>query len=161
MMIARFGSTNAKAPFHYIGPDKTLAMKYADQGYLVLGGLTKSQMNLNKKPSTHPATMGHVVIIAPGGPAPARKNVKLANGHTQDLRGDYPYCYQGAHYSAYQFTEKTQVSCVFPKDHLDDIVYGYVDVPNAEVAFSSASHVDRLLATHTTQSTSGAGEPRV
>ena len=153
MMVAKFSSSNSKAPFHYIGINKNLAMQYADRGYFVLGGLTKGQMNVNKNPTSHQATMGHVVIVAPGGPAPASK-VKLANGHMQPARGGYPYCYQGAHYSAYQFTDKTQVSCVFSKNHLDDIVYGYVDVAKADVALSSDLNVKRLLGIHVPHNTS-------
>ena len=153
MMVAKFSNPNAKAPFHYIGKNKNLAMQYADRGYFVLGGLTAGQMNVNKNPTSHQATMGHVVIVAPGGPAPATK-VKLANGVMQPARGGYPYCYQGAHDSAYQFTDKTQVSCVFPKDHLDDIVYGYVDVAKADVALSSDLNVKRLLGIHVPHNTS-------
>lgn len=153
MMVAKFSNPNSRAPFHYIGKTKNLAMQYADRGYFILGGLTKGQMNVNKNPASHQATMGHVVIVAPGGPAPATK-VKLANGVMQPARGGYPYCYQGAHDSAYQFTDKTQVSCVFSKNHLDDIVYGYVDVAKADVALSSDLNVKRLLGIHVPQNTS-------
>ena len=148
-IIARFNNPDAKPPFHYIGTDKGLAMRYADQGHFVLGGLTSEQMNgkVDGKAPAHMATMGHVVVITPGGAAPA-KEIKLVTGPVQSARGGYPYCYQGAHNKIYRFTERTQVSCVFPKRHLDEIVYAYVDLPDAQVGLSSANHVDRLLAIH-------------
>jgi hypothetical protein len=114
----------SESPFIPIGKDKALATKLANEGQLVLGGLNTHEMKLYEPK----ATMGHVVVIAPGGPSKAISEVKLKNGKTQAARGGYPYCYQGAHLSQYRFKEKTQVDVVFPSRSLEHINYAYVDI---------------------------------
>jgi len=119
---------DTKTPFIYIGPDPDKATQYAAAGQFVVGGLTKMEMTYTLDDGTlRQATMGHVVVVAPGGPSKPGI-VTLANGKTQPARGGYPYCYQGAHYESYRFTDRTQVDVVFPARLLSKVIYAYIDI---------------------------------
>jgi len=109
-----------KSPFNSIGTDKDQATKLANEGQLVLGGLGLYEM----KKYEPKATMGHIVVIAPGGPSKPLP----PSGSFHGARGGYPYCYQGAHNSHYRFKAKTQVDAVFPKHALPFINYTYIDI---------------------------------
>jgi hypothetical protein len=109
-----------KAPFVSIGSNKALATKMANEGQLVLGGLGLHEM----KTYEPRATMGHVVVIAPGGPS----KPLAPSGSFHGARGGYPYCYQGAHNLQYRFKAKTQVDVVFPKNALPHIHYAYIEI---------------------------------
>lgn len=117
-----------RLPFIPIGKNPLAATSLATRGKLVLGGLTRDEMTYTDKGGNkHTATMGHVVIVVPGGPSrPIR--IILKNGKSQDCRGGYPYCYQGAANSAYRFLERTQVDAVFPSSRLNEVTYAYLDV---------------------------------
>lgn len=126
-MIAKFGQT----PFTDLGTDKDKATQYADQGYLVLGGLTLASMlaALPEESQRRP-TMGHVVVIAPGGPCKAAV-YKLADGTTQPAAAGYPYCYGGAAIPKYRIKEKVTISLVMPKLSRDKTQYAYLNVKGA------------------------------
>jgi hypothetical protein len=126
----RFGTqAGTSLPFNYIGMDGDKATAYADKGYFVVGGLTSTEMNFKDTHGhEHKATMGHVVVVVPGGPS-QRCVVTLADGTRRDARGGYPYCYQGAHYLPYRFSERTQVDVVFPAVLLPKVVYAWVTAP--------------------------------
>lgn len=94
-----------KPPFVSIGTNKERATELANQGELVLGGFGLSEM----KKYEPKATMGHIVVIAPGGPS----KPLAPSGSFPGARGGYPYCYQGAHNSLYRFKTRTQVDVVF------------------------------------------------
>jgi hypothetical protein len=126
----RFGTAGSTVkPFIYIGKDPYLATRYATEGHFVVGGLTSTEMTymyyIGKDKHQNTATMGHLVVVVPGGPS-RRCEIKLMNGETQSARGGYPYCYQGAHKPQYRFTEKTQVDAVFPRLLLNKVVYAYI-----------------------------------
>jgi hypothetical protein len=123
-IIAKF----SQKPFHWIGKDPDKATDCANTGSLVLGGLTKAGMTYKNKLGVKiDASMGHVVVVAPGGPSIAGK-LKLANGQTQDMRGGYPYCYGGAAIPKYRIKSKLQVDAVFPSVVLQDVIYAYLNV---------------------------------
>jgi hypothetical protein len=125
----RFSTEKSTAPpFIYIGrfPDK--ATHYAAEGQLVVGGLTQTEMTYTGRDrKEHKATMGHMVVVVPGGPSKSG-TVKLADGTLQPVRGGYPYCYQGAAHEIYRFRERTQVDAVFPTLLLDGVIYAYIDI---------------------------------
>lgn len=129
LIRGRFGSQNdTKAPFIYIGPYPDKATQYANDGQFVVGGLTSTEMTYvgrDKKQRT--ATMGHVVVVTPGGPSKPCI-VTLTNGTAQPARGGYPYCYQGAAHEIYRFTDRTQVDVVFPSMLLNKVLYAYIDI---------------------------------
>lgn len=116
-------------PFNYIGPDPGLATWHADRGLLVLGGVTSEEM-VDIGPSGHPhrASMGHIVVIAPGGPSRPGL-VTLNDGSTRTAPGGYPYCYHGTSYYAFRCRERTQVDVVFPRDRLHKLVYCWMTLP--------------------------------
>src|SRR5580765_2594037 len=92
----RFTNEMSAAPFVFIGrfPDK--ATQFALDGQFVVGGLTQDEMTyVGRDRKEHKASMGHVVVVVPGGPSKSG-TVKLADGTFQPVRGGYPYCYQGA-----------------------------------------------------------------
>jgi hypothetical protein len=125
---ARFGSDPASAPFIYIGPHPDKATEFAEAGQFVVGGLTHVEMTyIGRDTKKRTATMGHVVVVVPGGPS-AAGTVTLANGVEQPVRGGYPYCYQGAAHEIYRFTDRTQVDAVFPGVLLDKVIYAYIDI---------------------------------
>jgi hypothetical protein len=131
----KFGTPETTvAPFHYIGKDPNKATAYANKGYFVVGGLTRAEMTYTGLHGhDHKATMGHVVVVVPGGPSAAGE-VTLADGSKRPARGGYPYCYQGAHVPAYRFSARTQVDVVFPAVTLGNVVYAWVtakDRPNS------------------------------
>jgi hypothetical protein len=72
-------------------------------------------------------TMGHVVIIAPGGPCKPGE-YKLADGKTQPAAGGYPYCYGGAAMSQYRLKQRLTISLVMPKASRDQTEYAWLDV---------------------------------
>lgn len=119
----------ANKPFTYIGTDKDKATKFANDGYLVLGGLTLAHMleslpeDTDRKP-----VMGHVVVIAPGGPCPQEKYT-LADGKEYPAAAGYPYCYGGAAIPKYRVREKVTISLVMPKLSRDKTEYAYLVVP--------------------------------
>jgi len=118
-------------PFEFIGKDPAKATEMATNGHFVVGGLTSTEMTyVGRDKKTHTATMGHVVVVVPGGPSKAC-HVRLANGTEQAARGGYPYCYQGAAHEVYRFSERTQVDAVFPSLLLDRVVYAYVALKTA------------------------------
>lgn len=109
-----------RAPFISIGTDRARATKLANEGQLVFGGLSLHEMQLYEPK----ASMGHIVVIAPGGPSkPIPKSPKFHGAH-----GGYPYCYQGAHDPRYRFKNKTQVDAVFPRSSLPHIQYAYIQI---------------------------------
>jgi len=119
-------------PFVYIGTDPDKATEMATAGHFVVGGLTSTEMTyVGRDKKTHTATMGHVVVVVPGGPSEPC-HIKLAKKDSkgrpleQPARGGYPYCYQGAAHEIYRFSERTQVDAVFPSLLLDKVVYAYV-----------------------------------
>jgi hypothetical protein len=115
-------------PWVWLGEKPDEATKRATRGDLVLGGLTSSEMTyIDRRKREHSATMGHVVVIAPGGPS-RPGDQKLADGTTQPCRGGYPYCYQGAYNALYRIRSRTQVDLVFPSLLLDKVHYAYVDL---------------------------------
>ena len=114
------------APFTYIGTAPDLATKHAADGHFVVGGLTSTEMTyIGRDKKQRVATMGHVVVVVPGGPSKAR-HIKLANGIEQPARGGYPYCYQGAANAAFRLAQKLSVDVVFPSLLLDKVVYAYI-----------------------------------
>jgi hypothetical protein len=117
-----------KLPFHYIGKKPDLATKFANDGKLVIGGLTKTEMHyIDGRKIEHVATMGHVVIVCGGGPS-VRGEITLADGRKQKTRGGYPYCYQGAAQAPYRLPMRTQVDLVFPSVLLNEVVYAYLEI---------------------------------
>jgi hypothetical protein len=119
-IVSRF----THAPFISIAKDKDRATKLANEGQLVLGGLTLPDM-LRYEPKKKPKpTMGHIVVIAPGGPS----HYIAPHPGFPGARGGYPYCYQGAHISQYRFKSRTQVDIVFPRNSLPFIDYAYIDI---------------------------------
>jgi hypothetical protein len=129
---SRFSSADGtQKPFIYIGTNPTLATKYADAGQFVVGGLTSTEMTYTGRDKReHKASMGHVVVVAPGGPSKPC-HIKLMNGVDQAVRGGYPYCYQGAAHEIYRFTERTQVDAVFPALLLNKVIYAYIAIKAA------------------------------
>jgi hypothetical protein len=124
-MIGRFRSK----PFVYLGTDEDKATKFADDGYLVLGGLTLAQMLSGlPKDATQKPTMGHIVVIAPGGPC-EQKEYTLADGKKQPAAAGYPYCYGGAAIARYRIKEKATISLVMPKMSRDETQYAYLEIP--------------------------------
>jgi hypothetical protein len=126
---AKFGSeATTKLPLRFIGKNPDLATEYAGKGHLVIGGLTSSEMIYkDRSGKEHKASMGHVVVVAPGGPSKPGK-VTLADGREQPVRGGYPYCYQGAANSPYRLKARTQVDLVFPSVCLKDVIYAWLEV---------------------------------
>jgi len=126
---ARFGSPGSTLkPLVYIGTNPNLATKFATDGQFVIGGLTSAEMTYTGRDKhEHKATMGHVVVVVPGGPSKAC-HIRLMNGVDQAVRGGYPYCYQGAAHEIYRFTERTQVDAVFPALLLNRIIYAYIAI---------------------------------
>jgi hypothetical protein len=124
---SRFNTAQSTSePFHYIGKDPDKATAYANKGYFVVGGLTRAEMTYKEAGGhEHRASMGHVVVVVPGGPSQAGE-VTLADGSKRAARGGYPYCYQGAHVPAYRFSGRTQVDVVFPSVKLRDVIYAWV-----------------------------------
>lgn len=119
---------NTSPPFIYIGPFPDEATQYATDGQFVIGGLTQTEMTyVGRDKKEHKATMGHVVVVVPGGPSKAVP-VTLADGTLQPVRGGYPYCYQGAAHALYRFKERTQVDAVFPALLLTRVIYACVDL---------------------------------
>jgi hypothetical protein len=113
-------------PLVFIGQDPDKATAMAAAGHFVVGGLTSGEMTyVGRDKVQRTATMGHVVVVVPGGPSKPRV-VRLANGKDQPARGGYPYCYQGAAHAIYRFSERTQVDVVFPSLLLDRVIYAYV-----------------------------------
>lgn len=124
----QFGSPNGSAPFIYIGPFPDKATRFANAGQFVVGGLTSTEMTyVGRDKKKRVATMGHIVVVAPGGPSAPGK-VTLANGVEQPVRGGYPYCYQGAAHEIYRFASRTQVDVVFPAMLLNKVLYAYIDI---------------------------------
>jgi hypothetical protein len=130
-IVAKFAKAKPDPPFVSVAT-KDEATKLANAGQFVVAGLTADEMR-KYQPG---ATMGHIVVVAPGGPSkplseikdPKGNIIKNKNGKPQEARGGYPYCYQGAHYGAYQFNHKTQVDVVFPSLSLPHIHYAYIDI---------------------------------
>ncbi len=123
-MIAKFRA----APFHDLGTDKKAAADKAAEGQLVLGGLTLANMKAGSDPKKKAPTMGHVVVIAPGGLCPPSTFTR-ADGVDQDAAGGYPYCYGGAAMEIYRVKEKVTISFVMPKTSRDKTQYAWLDVP--------------------------------
>ena len=124
-MVKKFSS----APFHLIGKDKAKATEYANSGKLVIGGLNRAGMSYTSKQHKEiKASMGHVVIIAPGGPSKPGKTV-LLDGTEQDSAGGYPFTYGGAAILKYRIKSMLSVDIVFPKPVRDDVAYAYLDIP--------------------------------
>jgi hypothetical protein len=122
---ARLGG---EKPFISIGRMPALATQLANQGQFVIGGLSHAEMTyVGRDKKEHAATMGHVVVIAPGGPSHAT-TITLANGKKQPCRGGYPYCYQGAAHEMYRILGRTQVDLVFPALLLGQVCYAYIDI---------------------------------
>jgi hypothetical protein len=127
----RFGTDPATKPFIYIGKNPDKATELANVGHLVVGGLTSSEMTYRDRGlHQHTAEMGHVVVVAPGGPSSATV-IRLNTGPgqkaiEQPARGGYPYCYQGAHNERYRFSSRTQVDAVFPSLLLANVIYAYI-----------------------------------
>ena len=120
--------TSTGPPFIYIGPFPDKATQYAADGQFVIGGLTQTEMTyVGRDNREHKSTMGHVVVVVPGGPS-KQVPVKLADGTLQPVRGGYPYCYQGAAHALYRFKERTQVDAVFPGLLLTRVIYAYIDL---------------------------------
>jgi hypothetical protein len=116
------------APFIYIGPVPSRATQLANEGYFVLGGLSRTEMSyVGRDKKHHNATMGHVVVVAPGGPS-LQGTLILTDGTKQPVRGGYPYCYQGAAHKIYRFPDRTQVDAVFPSVLLNKVEYAYIDI---------------------------------
>lgn len=116
------------SPWIWIGEKPAEATRQAAQGNLVLGGLTSSEMTfVDKGGKQHTATMGHIVVVAPGGPS-LPGEVTLTDGTTQPCRGGYPYCYQGAYNKLYRFKQRTQVDAVFPGNLLHRVHYAYLKI---------------------------------
>jgi hypothetical protein len=118
-----------KPPFISIANDKARATKLANEGQLVLGGLSLNEMRTYEPK----ATMGHIVVIAPGGPS----KPLAPGGSFKGARGGYPYCYQGAHIPQYRFKTRTQVDVVFPKDSLPHINYAYINILKKQLPLES------------------------
>jgi len=117
-----------EAPFIYIGPFPDKATAFATDGKFVVGGLTHGEMTyIGRDNRRRTATMGHVVVIAPGGPSKGGE-IELADGTKQKVRGGYPYCYQGAAHEIYRFDHRTHVDAVFPALLLDRVEYAYIDI---------------------------------
>jgi hypothetical protein len=110
-----------------IGQNSNDATARAEEGDLVLGGLTSQEMTYTDgKKREHKATMGHVVVVVAGGPSKPI-TIMLMDGKTpQACRGGYPYCYQGAAHSLWRFKGKTQVDAVFPGQLLSKVHYAYI-----------------------------------
>jgi hypothetical protein len=125
----RFSTEDStKKPFIYIGRSPDKATQLANDGQFVVGGLTATEMTyVGRDGKPRKATMGHVVIVAPGGPS-KNNPIRLADGTQQAVRGGYPYCYQGAAHAPFRFKERTQVDAVFPGQLLDRVVYAYIDI---------------------------------
>ena len=126
---ARFSTAaGTRVPFHYIGKKPDLATSFANQGKLVLGGLTRAEMHFfDRRGQEHVATMGHVVVVSGGGRS-HRAEFTLTDGRKQKTRGGYPYCYQGAANAPYRLTTRTQIDLVFPAILLNEVVYAYLDI---------------------------------
>jgi hypothetical protein len=115
-------------PFIYIGPFKDRATQFANDGQFVVGGLTQGEMiYIGRDKKEHKATMGHVVVVAPGGPSKAG-TITLADGSQMAVRGGYPYCYQGAAHEIYRIMDRTQVDAMFPALLLEKVIYAYIDL---------------------------------
>jgi hypothetical protein len=126
-MIKKFDSP----PFHYIGKDPDKATKVANEGHLVLGGLSLAAMllvPLKNKPNAKKPTMGHVVVVAPGGPC-KQENYILTTGAEQPAAAGYPYCYGGAAREEYRLKQRVSVSLVFPRASRDNVIYAYLEIP--------------------------------
>ncbi len=127
-MVAAF----AKAPFHLIGKNPGEAMKRAGEGKLVVAGMTKAAMSyVTKQGDKVQASMGHVVIVLPGGPSKPG-SVTLANGVVQPNRGGYPLSCGGAAMARYRIKSVLSIDVVFPSKVLNDVVYAYLDLPAAQ-----------------------------
>jgi hypothetical protein len=123
-MIGKFAS----APFHNLGTDKDSATQKANEGKLVLAGLTLAKMIAGNPTAKKKPTMGHIVVVAPGGPC-KQANYTLTDGTTQAAAGGYPYCYGGAAQALYRVKEKATISLVMPKASRDQTVYAWLDIP--------------------------------
>src|SRR5262245_46975049 len=68
---ARFNDKgSAVAPFVFIGTDPTMATQRATDGQFVVGGLLSTEMTyIGRDNKQRTATMGHVVVVVPGGPS--------------------------------------------------------------------------------------------
>jgi hypothetical protein len=122
------GEKSTNPPFIYIGPFRDKATQYANDGQFVVGGLTQAEMTyIGRDTKEHKATMGHVVVVVPGGPSKSG-TITLADGTSQAVRGGHPYCYQGAAHEMYRFKERTQVDAVFPALLLNNVIYAYIDI---------------------------------
>ena len=119
---------DTQSPFHFIGPYPNKATQYAADGQFVVGGLTSVEMTyIGRDKKQHKSTMGHVVVVVPGGPSAPGK-ITLADGSVLPVRGGYPYCYQGAAHAPFRFTDRTQVDAVFPALKLPMVIYAYIDI---------------------------------
>jgi hypothetical protein len=111
-----------KSPFVFIKHDKDLATRLANEGQLVLGGMSAHEYRVFNPD----ATQGHVVVIAPGGPSksipPSDKRPK------KGAHGGYPYCYQGSDNPDNVYMRKTQVDAVFRSHSLPYINYAYIEI---------------------------------
>jgi hypothetical protein len=117
-----------KPPFQPIAT-KGEATERANGGMLVIGGLTRQEMSYVKKDGTEvKATMGHVVVVAPGGPSTPAK-IKLNDGKFYSFAGGYPYCYGGAARVLYRLAFRLSVDVVFPTPVRDHVHYAYLQVP--------------------------------
>jgi hypothetical protein len=131
LIRGRFSEKSTKPPFIYIGPFPDKATQYAADGQFVVGGLTQTEMTyIGRDTKEHKATMGHVVVVVPGGPSKPG-TVKLTDGTLMPVRGGYPYCYQGAAHEIYRFKERTQVDAVFPALLLGRVIYAYIEIQKA------------------------------
>jgi hypothetical protein len=116
------------SPWIWIGEKPDEATRQAASGNLVLGGLTSTEMSFtDKKGKQHVASMGHIVVVTPGGPS-LPGEITLTDGTTQPCRGGYPYCYQGAYNKLYRFKDRTQVDAVFPGALLQLVHYAYLNI---------------------------------
>ena len=125
-MIAKLNSP----PFHNLKTDKKAAADQADKGMLVLGGLTLADMKAATPSGHRQPTMGHIVVIAPGGLC-RPTTFKLANGDPWEAAGGYPYCYGGAAQAVYRIAAKLTISCVMPRASRDKTQYAWLDIPKA------------------------------
>jgi len=124
-MIEKF----SKKPFQLIGTDKDKATALANGGQLVLAGLSKAGMTYtNKQGVSIQASMGHVVVVVPGGPS-LPTTIKLADGSQQSCRGGYPLCYGGAAVPKYRIKARLSIDSVFHWKVLKDVIYAYLAVP--------------------------------
>lgn len=133
-IVARMRSQ--REPLIFLGANPDTATAYAEDGFLVIGGLESSAM-------ARASNSGHVFIVVPGGPSQSGRDTPWG----YPSRGGQPYCYHGSTSTSLQTRERLQVDFIFSRADESNVVYAAVKDPRrlSQTVASSASVLARIM----------------